>query len=58
MKVCQYPKGLLAEPGFIPEFKGVPKRFGTGESREKDTKFFQSLLLKFESRGKLPEYHA
>jgi hypothetical protein len=58
IKFFQYPKGLMAEPGFIPELKGMAKKFRTGEGREKDTKFLQSLLLKFESGGELPEHYS
>jgi hypothetical protein len=30
-KIFQYPKGLMAEPGFIPELKGMTMEFGTRE---------------------------
>jgi hypothetical protein len=51
----QCPKGFLAEPGFIPEFKGVSKPFGSWEGREENAEFLKSLFLKFESGRKLPE---
>lgn len=31
IKLFQYPKGLTAEPGFIPELKGMAKAFRTRE---------------------------
>jgi len=52
----QYLRCLLAEPGFIPELKDMAEVFGTGERGEKDTELLQSLLLKFESRRKLPKH--
>jgi len=48
-------QGLLAEPGFVSELKGVTVKFGTREGGEEDAEFLQSLLVKFKSRGKLPE---
>jgi len=54
-KIFQYPQGLLAEPGFVSELKGVTVKFGTREGGEEDAEFLQSLLVKFKSRGKLPE---
>jgi hypothetical protein len=54
----QCPKGFLAEPGFIPEFKGVSKPFGSREGGEEDTEGLKSLFLKFEPRWELPEDHS
>lgn len=51
----QCPKGFLAEPGFIPEFKGMSKPFGAWEGGEEDAELLKSLFLKFESGRKLPE---
>jgi hypothetical protein len=51
----QCPKGFLAKPGFIPEFKGLSKPFGSWEGREEDAELLKSLFLKFESGRKLPE---
>ena len=51
----QCPEGFLAEPRFIPEFKGLPKPFGSWKGREEDTELLKSLFLKFEPRWKLPE---
>ncbi len=55
MKFFQYPKGLLTEPGFIPEFKGVAEVLRAGQGGEENAKFFQPLSLKFESWRKLPQ---
>ena len=54
-KIFQYPEGLVAEPGCIPELKGVAVKLGTREGGEEDAEFLQCLLLEFEPRGKLPE---
>ena len=54
----QCPESFLAEPGFIPEFKGVSKPFGSREGGEEDTELLKSLFLKFESGRKLPEDHS
>jgi len=48
-------KRLLAEPGFVSEFKGMPKAFRTGEGGEEDAELLKSLFLKFEPRWELPE---
>jgi hypothetical protein len=57
MKFFQYPKGIVAIPGFVSEFKSMAMKFRAREGGEKDTEFLQSLLQKFESRGELPEHH-
>jgi hypothetical protein len=57
-KFFQYPKGLIAEPGFISKLKRVTMELGARKRREKNTERFQSLLLEFESRGKLPQDHS
>jgi hypothetical protein len=54
----QYPESFLAKPGFIPEFKGMSKPFGSREGREEDAKLFQSFLLEFESGWELPEHYS
>jgi hypothetical protein len=51
----QCPEGFLAEPGFIPEFEGVSKPFGSREGRKEDAELLESLFLKFEPWWELPE---
>jgi hypothetical protein len=51
----QCPEGFLAKPGFIPEFKGMSKPFGSWEGGKQDTELLKPLFLKFEPRRKLPE---
>jgi hypothetical protein len=58
IKLFQYPKGFMTEPGLIPELKGMAEMFRAGKRSEKNTKFFQSLLLESESWWKLPEHHS
>ena len=58
IELFQCPKGLLAEPGFIPELKGMSKPFGSGEGGEEDAELLKSLFLKFESGRKLPEHYS
>ena len=57
VKLFQYPKGLIAEPRLVSELKGMAKAFWTGERWEKDTELLQSLLLKSEPWGELPEQY-
>jgi hypothetical protein len=54
----QYPKSFLAEPGFIPEFKGLSKPFRSWEGGEENTELLKSLFLKFEPRWELPENYS
>jgi len=58
IEFLQYPKGLLREPGFIPEFEGMPQAFRAGKSAKENAKFLQPLHLKFEPGGKLPEHNS